>query len=575
MRVLLIATLLWTSLQNPVPPGTSQPQPTIASAQALLGSGDATGAKAMLEKIVKAGPTDTRAWQVLGNVCLGPRLKDFACAVSAFSKVLELRPDDPQALLSIGVAHVARGDIEAAFQFLARARASKRIDMSQLTTNPLVEPLKKDPRYAALLPVPADFANPFVEPTKIVHEWSGEAPGDGFGWIARSIGDVDGDGAQDFVTSSPTFGTGGANRGRVYVYSSKSGRLLWTADGQPGDRLGIGLEAAGDVNRDGAGDVIASAPGGAFARVYDGKTGAVLLTLKGGEPSEIFGRHTSGIGDVSGDKYPDLIVGAPGGPPPPSAASGASAPSGPPADFSGRAYIFSGKDGSLIFTLKGERGGDGFGSAVSGATVDGKTTIVVGAAAGGPARTGRAYVYTSLTEKPAFVIDGDATDRALAAMFVGVPGDLDADGVPDVYASDWAGAAKGPGTGRVYLHSGRSGQMLYAFTGETAGDGFGSTQATAGDVDGDGTPDLILGAWQYGGAAISGGRAYLYSGKTGKLLKTFTNRIPGDTFAFDAVGIGDVDADGTVDLLITGGGSAINGFRSGRVFIISSGVKSR
>jgi hypothetical protein len=117
--------------------------------------------------------------------------------------------------------------------------------------------------------------------------------------------------------------------------------------------------------------------------------------------------------------------------------------------------------------------------------------------------------------------------------------------------------------------------MLYAFTGETAGDGFGSTQATAGDVDGDGTPDLILGAWQYGGAAISGGRAYLYSGKTGKLLKTFTNRIPGDTFAFDAVGIGDVDADGTVDLLITGGGSAINGFRSGRVFIISSGVKSR
>jgi hypothetical protein len=316
------------------------------------------------------------------------------------------------------------------------------------------------------------------------------------------------------------------------------------------------------VNGDGAGDVIASAPGGSFARVYDGRTGAVLLTLRAGGPTEVFGRHASGLGDVNGDKYPDLIVGAPGGP-------------SAPADFSGRAYIFSGKDGSLIFTLKGERGGDAFGSSVSGATVAGKITIVVGAGAGGPDRTGRAFVYTSLTEAPAFVIDGDDTDRALAAMFVGVPGDLDADGVQDVYASDWAGAAKGPGTGRVYLHSGKTGKLLYAITGETAGDGFGSTQATAGDVDGDGTPDLILGAWQYAGAAVSGGRAYLYSGRTGRLLKTFTNRIPGDTFSFDAVGIGDVDADGTVDLLITGGGSAISGFRSGRVFIISSGLKAR
>ena len=557
MRVISLAVMLWLAPQAPV----QTPDPSVAAAQSLNAAGNAAGARAMLERVVANTPKDLFAWRFLGNLCLSPQVKDFDCAISALSKVLALQPGNPQAQLLLGVAHAAKGDPDTAFRFLGEARASRRIDMTQLTTNPLVEPLRKDARFASLMPLPEDFETPFVEPTTIVHDWHGEGQGDGFGWIARAIGDVDGDRVQDFVTSSPTYSTGGANRGRVYVYSSKSGKLLWKADGETGERLGVGLEAAGDVNRDGAGDVIASAPGGGLARVLDGKTGTVLLTLKAGDPTAMFGRHASGVGDVNGDQYPDVIVGAPGGP-------------SSPADFSGRAYIFSGKDGSLLFTFKGEAGGDGFGSAVSGVTVGGKTTIVVGAGSGGKNKTGRGYVYAGLTNAPSFVIDGDDTSRALAAMFVGVPGDLDGDRIQDVYVSDWSNAAKGPSTGRVYLYSGKTGKLLYALTGETTGDGFGTTQATAGDVDGDGTPDLIVGAWQYGASAIGGGRAYLYSGRTGRLLKTFTNRVPGDTFGFDAVGIGDVNGDGTVDLLITGGGSAVNGFRSGRVFIISSGVRT-
>jgi large repetitive protein len=76
---------------------------------------------------------------------------------------------------------------------------------------------------------------------------------------------------------------------------------------------------------------------------------------------------------------------------------------------------------------------------------------------------------------------------------------------------------------------------LFVLTGETAGEGFGTSPSTAGDVNGDGYADLIVGAWQYAREAISGGRAYLYSGRDGTLMKTFTCRTPGDTFGFDAV----------------------------------------
>ena len=110
---------------------------------------------------------------------------------------------------------------------------------------------KADPRFRALLPVPADFAQPFVEAVNVVREWDGEAANDQFGWIARKLGDVDGDGIADFVTSAPNNATGGENAGAIYVYSSRSGKLLWRANGEKEDQLGLGVECAGDTNGDG------------------------------------------------------------------------------------------------------------------------------------------------------------------------------------------------------------------------------------------------------------------------------------------------------------------------------------
>ncbi len=56
-------------------------------------------------------------------------------------------------------------------------------------------------------------------------------------------------------------------------------------------------------------------------------------------------------------------------------------------------------------------------------------------------------------------------------------------------------------------------------------------------------------------------------------MKSYTGKVPGETFGFDAVGMGDVDGDGTIDFLITSAWSDIQGFHSGRMFIISSGIK--
>ena len=531
----------------------------LSKAAALMQSGDITGEIRILQSAVTRDPANAQAWGMLGVAYQGT--KHFEQALASFEKVLLLKPDSAKAMYAVGALHARAGHAELAFEWLGKARATHKLDMTAIQTDVNVDSIRNDPRFGKLLPVAEDFAKPFVEDVKIIHEWDGEAINDQFGWIARSIGDVDNDGAADFVTSAPTKNIKGENAGRIYVYSSRSGKLLWQADGKPGEQLGTGLEAAGDTNHDGVPDVVAGAPGSDTAYVFSGRDGHALLTLHAEGKGDNFGQHVSSVGDIDHDGYADIIVGAPN-----NHAGGKDA---------GRAYVYSGKDGHLLLTLTGERAGDLFGSTVAGYTDAARSFVVVGAPAAGPRKTGRVYVYDGLKQKPKFTADSDATGNALGLMFVAVVGDVDGDHVPDIYASDWSNSAKGPSTGRVYVYSGRSGKTLLTFTGETSGEGFGTTHSTTGDVDHDGHADLLVGAWQYAGAAISGGRAYLFSGKDGKLVKTYTCRTPGDTFGFDAVGMGDIDGDGTDDFLITSGWSGVHGFHSGRIFLISSGVGAK
>ena len=235
---------------------------------------------------------------------------------------------------------------------------------------------------------------------------------------------------EDAVVSAPANSPPGDNRGRVDVYSGRTGELLWRVLGDEGAQLGVSIEGAHDVDGDDVPDVIAGATGTGKAYVYAGRTGDVIHTFSAPEDAGGFGTKSSGIGDVDGDGHGDLLVGAPG--------------TGQDPEDPGKAYVYSGRDGSMLLELRGQRGGDGYGTSVAGGSQGQRFWLVVGAPSAGDDQKGKVYVYTELTSTPAFVIEPEETASQLGGMFLSMVGDIDDDGVLDVYASDWQDQARGP-----------------------------------------------------------------------------------------------------------------------------------
>jgi tetratricopeptide (TPR) repeat protein len=196
--------------------------PNLNAALSQLQNGDAAGAAKSLRQITSFDPQNAAAWRALGTADM---MQDhFTAAIADYSRALKLQADSPRVFYQLGAAYAAKHDSRHAFEFLERAQASHRYDMTEISEDLHLAGLRNDSRFNSLLPKASDFERPFVEPVKIIREWHGEAPGDQFGWIARNIGDVDGDGITDIVTSAPTHGD---HAGRIYVYSVGSGRLLW------------------------------------------------------------------------------------------------------------------------------------------------------------------------------------------------------------------------------------------------------------------------------------------------------------------------------------------------------------
>jgi len=538
-----------------------EPEPTPHErARAHYAAGEYQEAIDVLRPFLETEPDAARSWMLLGSCHHG--LAQYERALEIHAKVASFEDHRSSGCYNMACAYAMLGEVDLAFEWLTKAREAGFGDLNLLRTDPELDTLRDDERFAAFLSLeglPASFREPGVDVLRVIE---GEAAGDQFGWIGRNAGDCDGDGTADLLISAPFKQIEGPNAGRIYVDSGRTGERLFTASGRPGEYLGIGIDSAGDVDGDGHADVIAGASGSketGRAYVYSGRSGELLRTLAGENPGDQFGRKVAGTGDVDGDGRPDVIVGAPG-------FDGVH-------EEAGRAYVFSGRTGETILTLDGERAGDHFGSAVDGCTGPEGRLLIVGAHDAGEGQRGRVYVYRHAdgAAEPAFVIESGPDDVNLGRMFVSAVGDVDGDGHVDVYGSDWESNAHGlSGSGRIYIHSGRDGTRLHELSGSRPTDGFGIGTCEAGDVDGDGADDFLVGAWQSNAGAPAGGRCTLFSGRTGEILATYSCEAPSDTFGFDTTGMGDLNGDGRLDFLVTAAYSHVNGPRSGRVFVISA-----
>lgn len=530
----------------------------IKQAAGLIGQGKADNAIAILDSLSNSSPENFAIWNALGNAYNAKQ--DYTKSIAAYEKALVIAPTTGRTIMRMAFAQINNGDIDGAFENMLEAKKSKTVNTTSIQAFPVYEKIKDDERISQLFPTKEEFADPFVEETKIIHEWVGEAVGDQFGWIARNIGDVNTDGVDDMVTSAPTNDEGGNNAGKIYVYSGLDGKLLWTALGIENGQLGMGVEYGGDINKDGIPDVVAGSPFVNKAFAYSGKDGSIIHTFEG-DSTGGFGLHLSGVDDINGDGYGDVLIGEPyqvfNSP-----INGDSIP------HPGKVHLYSGKNGEELKVWEGEENDDAFGTAVAGRVIDGNTYLMVGAPNAGLGNRGLTYIYKGIQEEASFILEADSTGARFGGMFLSVVGDVNADGISDLYASDFSNNADGPGRGKAYIYSGKNGENLHTWTGETDGEGFGIGVSDCGDVNKDGYADVAVGSWQFSEAAPSGGKVRLHSGRDGSLIRSWTCKTMGETFGFDTTGLGDVDGDGTIDLLITSAWSAINGFQSGRVFVI-------
>jgi len=397
---------------------------------------------------------------------------------------------------------------------------------------------------AVLLPGLTAAVGPFVEPDAVaLVSLTGEAPTDFFGFASENLGDLDGDGANDFIVGAPSSAAGGSLSGRAYVYSGRTGAVLNVVTGAANERFGYGVASAGDTNGDGVGDYVVGGPGilnpptpmHGRVTLYSGATHAVLQEWSG-DVDSFFGADVNAAGDVDGDGRGDVIVGAPR-----------------TNRLTGRVYVLSGGTGAEIWRRDGLRAGDVFGTAVSGLADldgDGKPEQGVGARNAPPQAGGLAFVLAGRDGAIVRTLHpvGSAVD--FGWFFVHATGDTDGDGVGDIYVGDFTDSQKAAGTGRGYLFSGASGERIRTMNAEAPGDGLGVGRGIP-DVDGDGRADLILAAWTSSAGAPVGGRAYVISGRNGQILRVITGSVANASLGVDAVGMGDVNGDGLPDYLLT------------------------
>lgn len=380
-------------------------------------------------------------------------------------------------------------------------------------------------------------------------QFDGGSYAEGLGSSVSDAGDVNGDGFADVIVGAASASPGGLPyAGSAYVFSGSTGALLHQFDGRAAsDYFGRSVSSAGDVNADGFDDLIVGTlfadPGGlssaGSAYVFSGFTGALLYQFNGIAAGDHLGESVSGAGDVNGDGHDDLIVGASS-----SDAGGL--------NFNGLANVYSGATGLLLYQFAGYAWAEHFGMSVSGGgdiDQDGFADLIVGAW-GANGHSGSVYVYSGANGLLLLQFDGP-TDGCFGRT-VSDAGDVNGDGFDDlIVGASSAGPGGFSGPGLAYVYSGDTGALLHEFGGGADGWGDFFSVSGAGDVDGDGFADLIIGAKNRGPVGLlSAGSASLYSGATGALLYKFGGEAIDDRLGYSASGAGDVNGDGFAEVIV-------------------------
>ncbi len=395
---------------------------------------------------------------------------------------------------------------------------------------------------------------------------TGETTSNVFGCSVSTAGDVNGDGFSDVIVGA--YGNN-SNKGRAYIYfggtlMNNTADVVMTGE-LAGNDFGTSVSNAGDVNGDGYSDVIVSAD------TYNSNTGRAYIyygglsmnntadvTMTGAATFNTFGKSVSTAGDVNGDGFSDVIVGANGF-----------------SSSTGKAYIFFGgisMDNTADVLLAGEAAGNNFGVSVSDAgdvNGDGYSDVICGAY-GFNSNSGKAYIYYGDANMNS-VADVTMTGEAAFNYFgnsVSSAGDVNGDGFSDVIISSFGYSSS---TGKAYVYFGGSLKDTVAdftVTGETTGSSFGISVSSAGDVNGDGYPEVIVGAYGYNSNT---GRAYFYDYFMKNEITpelTITGAAVNNYFGTSISSAGDVNGDGYSDVIVGASGYS----NIGRAYIYFGGT---
>ena len=356
-------------------------------------------------------------------------------------------------------------------------------------------------------------------------------------------GDVNHDGTADWLV--------GGHGTYAAVYSGLSGSPLYEYSNQ-GSYFGISVAGGGDFDGDDFADyaigecnrTINSAGGRVY--LYAGASGEVLHELRAPLGAYNFGCSIAIVGDMNQDGYDEIAVGANC-----DQTVGAQG---------GRVLIYSGFDASVVYDLYGLHAGDRFGYSVAAAgdvDRDGYPDVVIGATM---AAAGRTYVYSG---RGGYAIYALGYEAGYYGYEVAGVGDINNDGYDDFAVGSFLEPY------RVTVISGRSGWIIWTIDTPEGGDLFGISIAALGDIDVDGYADFLVGAPNSSLEAWSEGRAYAFSGRTGRELFELGGGVDNAHLGWSVASAGDADHNGVTDLLL--GGGAFTGSGESSVILLGTG----